>query len=60
MVRFDVSETAINASSSSIDEVLLNDVEDAIYYDMMGNKITHPQNGVFIKIANGKVLKINL
>ncbi len=60
VVRFDVSETAINASSSSIDEVLLNDVEDAIYYDMMGNKITHPQNGVFIKIANGKVLKINL
>lgn len=59
-IRFEVNETAINASTSSIEEVLMEGVEYAIYYDLMGNKISNPQNGIFIKVANGKAVKIKL
>ena len=60
VIRFDVSETAINALTSSIEDVLMDEVEDTIYYDLMGNKISNPQNGIFIKVTNGKALKIKL
>lgn len=59
-VRFDVNETAINISTSSVEGLIIDDVEDTVYFDLMGNKISHPQNGIFIKITNGKASKIKI
>lgn len=59
-IRFEVTETAINATTSSIENILIDDIENAIYYDLMGNKISNPQKGIFIKVTNGKAVKIKL
>lgn len=57
-IRFEVTETAISSSTSSIEDVRVDDMKTTVYYDLYGNKVSHPQSGIFIKVANGKATKI--
>ncbi len=59
-IRFEVTETAINSSTSSLDDISADDAETNAYYDLFGNKVTHPRNGIFIKVTNGTATKIIL
>ena len=58
-IRFNVTETEINSSTSSIDEVHAEDERTVVYYDLFGNKVDRPQSGIFIRVANGKATKIH-
>lgn len=57
-IRFEVTEEAVNASKSSIEDICADDEKNIVYYDLFGNKVSHPQNGIFIRVTNGKVAKI--
>lgn len=59
-IRFEVTEEAINASTSSIEDVRADVVDDVVYYDLLGNKVIHPQSGIFIRVTNGKATKIRI
>lgn len=57
-IRFEVSETAINSTASSIEDACSDNIENAVYYDLCGNKVHNPYNGIFIRVSNGKATKI--
>ena len=59
-IRFEVTETEIRSSTSSVDDVHVDDAENVVYYDLLGNKVNHPKDGIFIRVANGKATKIKI
>lgn len=59
-VRLEVDEAYINSKAASIHELRLDNDDKTIYYDLLGNKVTTPRNGIFIKVADGKASKIAL
>lgn len=59
-IRFEVTETEINSSTSSVDDVHADEVKNVVYYDLFGNKVNQPENGIFIRVENGKATKIKI
>lgn len=59
-IRFEVTETEINSSTSSVDDVPVDDAKNVVYYDLLGNKVDNPTVGIFIRVVNGKVSKIKI
>lgn len=59
-IRFEVTETEINSSTSSVDDVHADEVKNVVYYDLFGNKVNQPDKGIFIKVENGKATKIKI
>ncbi len=59
-IRFEVTETEINSLTSSIGDIDVDDVKNVVYYDLLGNKVSRPQSGIFIRVKNGKATKIKL
>lgn len=57
-IRFEVTESAINSSTSSIEDILVDNEKSVVYYDMFGNIVRHPQAGIFIRVTDGKASKI--
>lgn len=52
-----------NTRLSGIDDVVVgeeaNDA-DAVYYNLQGVKVANPENGVYLKVVNGKAVKVAL
>ena len=59
-IRFEVTETGIKSSTASVDDVRVDDVKDDVYYDLLGNIVLNPQHGIFIKVRNGKAIKVKM
>lgn len=57
-ILFEVTETGINSTTSSIEDVSVDNIENVVYYDLFGNKVYNPCNGIFIRVSNGKATKI--
>lgn len=50
--------TVAKNPTSGVAEVAV--AEDAEYYTLQGIKVANPENGIFIKVVNGKASKVNL
>lgn len=60
-IRFIVTETTIDSTpTSSIEDVRVEEMGNPTYYDLYGNKVYNPKNGIFIRVINGKVTKIKI
>lgn len=44
--------------STGVNEVVA--AEEAEYYTLQGVKVANPEKGIYIKVANGKAVKVNL
>ena len=49
--------TVTTGTSSSADFVLADDSE-AIYFNLQGQKVANPANGIYVKVVNGKASKV--
>ncbi|MCM1369107.1 MAG: hypothetical protein NC204_01915 [Candidatus Amulumruptor caecigallinarius] len=48
----------ISAGYSGIDGITIDEMENAVYYNLRGVKVANPDKGVFIRVANGKSTKV--
>ncbi len=54
------SNSLLVSSPSGIDEIETEDVQEAQYFNLQGQKVKNPENGIFIKVMGNKVEKIIL
>lgn len=55
--QYMLSVTVKKDTSSAVEEIEAADA-DAVYYDLQGNKVENPANGIYVKVANGKAAKV--
>lgn len=56
---FYVSVTLTQDNPNAVENIEAADA-DAIYYNLQGVQVANPANGVFVKVANGKAVKVVL
>lgn len=56
-VRWQYIELTL-AEGAGVDEVLAADDSQAVYYNLQGQKVLNPERGIFIKVVNGKAVKV--
>lgn len=44
---------------TAVDDINIEEAA-AVYYDLMGNKVANPENGIFIKMVGNKATKIKM
>ena len=61
-VSFDLDELTLTFSQpsedSGVESIVLGGNANATYYNMMGVKVNNPENGMFVKVVNGKATKV--
>lgn len=56
-----VNAAIAHAGSSGISALNYREsIAECTYYDIMGRQVAHPQNGIFIRVVNGKASKIRM
>ena len=50
--------TVYYTDAAGIDDVIIIDDSEAVYYNLQGVKVTNPERGIFVKVANGKAVKV--
>lgn len=44
--------------NAGVEEILAADDSEAVYYNLQGARVNNPERGIFIKVINGKALKV--
>lgn len=57
--QFNISATVTKSSTDGVEGIKASEA-DAIYYNLQGVQVANPANGVFVKVANGKAVKVVL
>lgn len=57
--QFNISATVTKSSTDGVEGIEASEA-DAIYYNLQGVQVANPANGVFVKVANGKAVKVVL
>lgn len=52
------SMTVYYNADSGVEEILAADDSEAVYFDLQGRKVLNPERGIFVKMVNGKALKV--
>lgn len=47
-----------NVANTGVEDTLTNGNDAAAYYDLTGRRVNNPESGVFIKVQNGKAMKV--
>ena len=47
-----------NGTTSVIETIDLNNAGEAVYYNLQGVKVNNPEKGIFVKVQNGKAVKV--
>ena len=56
---FDLDELVLTVSNDNgVEMVLMGGEGTATYYNLQGMKVANPENGVFVKVLNGKATKV--
>lgn len=59
LVKFDLDELELTfASPQDGVEVVVMGEGNAVYYNLHGQKVNNPEKGIFVKVANGKAVKV--
>lgn len=56
-VRIQYIEVAIN-DPAGVEDILAADDSEAEYFNLQGVKVANPDHGIFIKVVNGKAVKV--
>lgn len=43
---------------NGVEEILAADDSEAVYFNLQGQKVANPEHGIFVKVVNGKALKV--
>ena len=43
---------------TGVDEILTADDSEAVYFNLQGQKVNHPERGIFVKVVDGKAVKV--
>lgn len=46
--------------TNAVADIYVDNNDVPVYYDLLGNKVNNPENGIFVKVANGKAVKVAL
>lgn len=60
-ITYDAHQNAIYITpvgANGIADITTETADDTIYYNLQGNRVDNPVNGVYIKVVNGKASKI--
>lgn len=52
------SMTIYYSDGSGVEEVLATDDSEAVYYNLQGVKVAHPERGIYIKVVGNKAVKV--
>ena len=50
--------TVYYTDAAGIDDVIIIDDSEAVYYNLQGVRVANPERGIFVKVANGKAVKV--
>lgn len=51
---------AVQSGTTGVEDVVVEGVEDAEYYNLQGVRVANPANGVYIRVVGGQALKVAL
>ena len=58
-VTFDLDELTLTfANGSGVETIVMGGEGQAVYYNLQGMKVQNPENGLFVKVLNGKATKV--
>lgn len=57
VVVSDTEEIEINTTLAAVEGISVEKA-DAVYYDLNGNKVVNPDKGIYIKVTEGKAVKV--
>lgn len=46
------------SNESGVEEILAAEDSEAVYFNLQGQRVNNPERGIFIKVVNGKALKV--
>lgn len=52
------SMTVYYTDAAGVEEILAADDSQAVYFNLQGQRVNNPERGIFIKVVNGKALKV--
>lgn len=56
-VDFD-KQTVTVAMASGVDSIEVENDGEAVYFNLQGVRVDNPENGIFVRVANGKAVKV--
>lgn len=60
-IEFDLNElilTVKNSADNAVEAVVVGNDAKAVYYNLNGQKVLNPDRGIFVKVVNGKAVKV--
>ena len=57
-VRFKYLEVYYGGEDNGVEEILAADDSEAVYFNLQGQKVNNPERGIFVKVVNGKAIKV--
>lgn len=59
-VQFDANELMLTfiSAGDGVESIVMGNEADAVYYNLHGQKIANPERGIFVKVVNGKAVKV--
>lgn len=61
-IAWDLANTTVTfiASGSAVETIDAEDNAPAVYYNLQGVRVNNPKNGIFVKVAGNKAVKVNI
>lgn len=63
-MTLDLNEGTLSFTGTQVGDVSVKGIEaadaDAVYYNMQGVRVENPENGIFVRVANGRASKVSL
>lgn len=50
--------TVYYTAAAGVEDILAADDSQAVYFNLQGQKVNNPERGIFIKVVNGKAVKV--
>ena len=44
--------------TSGVDSIEVENDGEAVYFNLQGVRVDNPENGIFVRVANGKAVKV--
>ena len=58
-VKFDLDELILSfTDAAGVETVVMGNEANAVYYNLHGQKVNNPEKGIFVKVVNGKSVKV--
>lgn len=60
-IVFDYNEYYVafsHASDDAVDAIVVGNASNTVYYNLHGQKVANPDKGIYVKVVNGKAVKV--